>query len=428
MGIIKTKLLHKTLRIYILFSIAALIVSAPLFYFISERLYQEDANEILLLNKQKFVKYSLPKMKTSDIEIFNKINQDVSVETTKIILTKDSIFEKIYFDSLTSENEPCRTLISPIVLENNPYILIIRTNLIETEDLITNIVILFCIIISLLLIGLYIITKWLSIKLWDPFYAILNQIELFDIDKNNFSELNESNIEEFDRLNRSINSLIKRNMSIYQSQHEFIENAAHELQTPLAVFQTKVELLMQRIDITQGQFEILDKLNEATLRLNRLNKNLLLLSKIDNSHYTTTEIFSLKSVIDKQLDFFYEQAEEKNISINVNINAQCLIKANITLIEILISNLFINAIKHNRPQGEINILFQKETLSISNSGKNQSLDNKKLFQRFSKHDPSTRGSGLGLAIVKKIADLYNWQLKYSYHDDLHTFTLQFSEF
>ena len=281
----RKKLLNKTLRVYILFSVLILAISAPAFYFIIERLYIDDADEALILNKKEFIKYSIPAMKTADIAVWNKVNRDIKIEEPSLVLKSDSIFYRNYLDSIVNENEPYRVLMTPVTIDGKSYILNERINLVESEDLITNIALLFFVVLASLLIGLFFITKRLSNKLWEPFYAILHQIEQFEIDKNSQPQLIETSIEEFYRLNTSINHLIERNTLIYRSQQEFIENAAHELQTPLAVFQAKLEILMQHHDLTPNQAEILVKLSDSSARLNRLNKNLLLLSKIDNSQF-----------------------------------------------------------------------------------------------------------------------------------------------
>jgi signal transduction histidine kinase len=425
MARMRKKLLHKTLRVYILFSVLILVISAPVFYFLTESLYIDDANEALILRKNEFVKYSIPEMKTADIAVWNKVNRDIKIEVPTIKLLKDSIFYKFYLDTLANENEPYRVLLTPIVIENKPYHFKARINLVESEDLIKNIALLFFIILSLLLTGLYFITKRLSTKLWEPFYAILHQIEQFEIDKNTQPKIIETSIEEFYRLNTSINHLIERNTLIYQSQQEFIENAAHELQTPLAVFQAKLEMLMQHPDLTPNQAEILVKLSDSSARLNRLNKNLLLLSKIDNSQFIAKENVSINDIIEKQLEFFTEQAEEKNITIKLETKADIKIESNPVLMEILVSNLLLNSIRHNEQDGSVSIILNQNSLVVSNTGNKQAIPTEKLFQRFSKTNPSVKGSGLGLAIVKKITDLNKWSVDYAFQDNFHRFTVKF---
>ena len=296
------KLLHKTSRVYLLFSVMLLIVSAPLFYYITERLYIEETDETLILHKNEFLKYSLPTLTTAEIQNWNKYNRNIKIEPFKNS-GNDTIFYNSYYDTLDAETEPYRELNASILIDGNPYTYSVRINLVETEDLMESIAILFLVIISLLLVGLFVITKRLSINLWKPFNETLNQIEKFEIDKSNQPKFIETNIEEFNRLNKSIEKLIKKNTSIYHSQREFVENAAHELQTPLAVFQVKIDTFIQSSDFTQEQYKMLSSLNDSVSRLNRLNKNLLLLSKMENDNYSEKETIYLNETIKKHLDF-----------------------------------------------------------------------------------------------------------------------------
>ena len=401
-----------------------LIVSAPLFYYITVRLYIEETDQTLILHKNEFVKYSLPTLKTADIQNWNKYNRNIKIEPFKNP-GKDTIFYNSYYDALDAEIEPYRELNASILIDGNPYTYSARINLVEKEDLMKSIAILFLVIISLLLIGLFVITKRLSIKLWKPFYETLNQIEKFEIDKSNHPEFSETNIEEFNRLNNSIEKLIMKNTSIYHSQREFVENAAHELQTPLAVFQAKIDTLIQNNDFTQEQYKILSSLNDSVSRLNRLNKNLLLLSKIENDIYTEKQTINLKEAIEKHFNFFTEQAKAKNLIIKTEMKEAVAVKSNPVLAEILFSNLFLNAIRHNVGNGQVLVTLSNHSLTFSNTGQSQTLVADKLFNRFSKSNPSEQGNGLGLAIIKKIADLNNWKISYSFANNFHSFSVAF---
>lgn len=416
------KLLHKTLQSYLLYSLVLLLVIAPLFYLITQKLNIDEADEGLILRKNEFVLNT--DLKESDIVLWNNFNRDIKINETKE-LKEDLLFDTVYFDKLSNEMEPYRELNSPIVIEGHSYTLSAKINLVETEDLVISIAVLFLILITLLLAGLFLITKKLSTNIWEPFYSLLQQIELFEIDKQTPLHYRESNIEEFNRLNQSIEKLINKNLIIYKSQREFVENAAHELQTPLAIFQSKIDNLLQRSDINREQSKLLDSLNDSVSRLNRLNRNLLLLSKIDSPQFSNVTSFSLKELIEKHLDFFKEQALPKKIEIRIQINDDILLKANTVLTEILINNLFLNAIRHNIEDGHINIILNKDELTFSNTGNFETLSTDKLFTRFSKTTSSQNGNGLGLAIIKKITDLNNWNINYNYTTNIHQFIIQF---
>ncbi|MDA3906251.1 MAG: HAMP domain-containing sensor histidine kinase [Bacteroidales bacterium] len=420
------KLLHKTQQVYLVFSVAIFIVVAPLFYFFSQKFYIENTDETLILYKTEFIQNSISKLKENDIAVWNSYNTRTQIQES-IGLKTDSLFYTTYFNQVEQENEPYRELNSPIRIQGKLYTFSARVNLVESEDLMTSIALLFFILILLMLLGLFIITKKLSLSLWKPFYKTLRQIEDFEINKKSQPQFSATKIEEFNRLNKSIENLIQKNIVIYENQREFVENAAHELQTPIAVFKAKIDTLINRSDVTQGQSGILSSIIKSIARLDRLNKNLLFLSKIDKNQFSETHTFSIKELIENQLDFFTEQAKQKNIKIKTNLKGVCSINSNIGLTEILISNLFLNAIRHNvkNGEGEVNISLSEQKLEITNTGSLEELSQKKLFNRFSKSNSSEQGNGLGLAIIKKIADLNNWEISYSFSDNLHFFSVRF---
>ena len=418
------KLLYKTRRIYLIFLIVIFLLVAPLFYILSQKIYLKNTDETLMLYKTEFIKNSALTLTENDIPVWNRFNARIQIKKPNGLRT-DSLYYTSIFNHLEQEDEPYRALNAPITIAGKPYMFSATISLLESEDLMANIALLFFVIILLVLVGLYIITQKLSVTLWQPFYETLHQIESFEIDKNKLPQLSKTNIEEFNRLNKSIESLIQKNLVIYENQREFVENAAHELQTPIAVFQAKIDMLIQREDITQGQSEILISLNESVSKLNRLNRNLLLLSKIDKNQFHKTQTFSIKESIEKQLEFFTEQAKQKKVTVKTNFLSDCFVNANIGLTEILISNLMLNAIKHNVKNGVITISVSDGFLEVMNTGKNEELLTDKLFNRFSKANDSTQGNGLGLAIVKKIAALNKWGVSYQFSDKTHIFSVRF---
>lgn len=418
------KLFYKTQQIYLSYAVISFMVIAPLFYFITKSLYINEIDETLLLRKQDFIQASIPKLKEQDISVWNNLNYDLKI-TNATTLNADTLFTTLYFSEIEQENESYRVLNSPIIIDGKPYTFTSKISLFEAEDLIISLAIFFIILILLLFLGLFFFTKRFSQRIWTPFYDTLNKTEDFELDKKMQPHFLKTNIVEFRRLNLSIEKLIKANLIIYENQREFLENAAHELQTPIAVFQAKIDTLIQRSDITQGQSEILDSLNGSVSRLNRLNKNLLLISKIDNKQLNKTTLFSIKEIIEKLLDFFTEQAEQKDITIKTNFQNDITINANIGLTEILVSNLFLNAIRHNVKSGELNVSFSEQKLVITNTGRGEELTQEKLFNRFSKSHSSEQGNGLGLAIVKKIADFHQWKVSYTFFHNIHSFSVQF---
>jgi signal transduction histidine kinase len=369
------------------------------------------------------VQEQLYTFKISDITLWNKFNRHGLILPSHTV-TKDSLFTKNYFDPLENENEPYRELNSPIIIEGKSYTYTARINLIEKGDIVKSIAFLFLLIITILMIGVLLIVKISSRKLWKPFYDALDQIQGFELDKNKTPKFSTTEVEEFNQLNNSLSKLIEKNISIYKSQREFVENAAHELQTPLALFQSKIDNLLQ-LKLSEEQSAIVSFLNNDVSRLNRLNKNLLLLSKIENKNYLEQSIVVLNDYIKKNLEFFTEQAQAKNITIETEFTTELSITGNASLIEVLINNLFLNAIRHNEKNGKIIIRIGDNRLTLLNTGQQTPLVVDNVFNRFSKANPSSQGNGLGLAIITKIAALNQWRIRYTFENQLHCFTVDF---
>jgi len=420
----KQKLLHKTLRFYLWYAVIVLLVFAPLFYFVTKRLYLEDADEVLLLHKKEFYQNELHRIRISEIPIWNRISRDVKIEKPTPGLEKVEIKDAFYYDTLDSENEPYRVLICPIEIEQKPFTLLARMSMVESEDLIESIAWVFLALLVAMLSGLYGITRLLSIRLWRPFYEILNRMENYEVDKQENVPTFNNQVDEFERLNEAVENLIQKNTAIFNSQKEFIENASHELQTPLAVFQGKLENLIQQPDMSEKQAGILSEMNDSLSRISHLNKNLLMLSRLENQAFPEKEIVDIHEMVRRQTGFFKEQAAARNIALAVQPDLYLRASGNKFLAETIVSNLFLNAVKHTPSGGKIYIQTGENVILFSNSASQGAIRDEKLFERFSKINPSASGSGLGLAIVKKAAERSDWEVSYQFLQNQHIFSLK----
>ncbi|OXA93094.1 sensor histidine kinase [Flavobacterium hercynium] len=417
------KLLLKTTNSFLVYAVMVLLIAAPVFYYICQWLYVYETDEVLLFHKGAFIKESHKNYSAADIAAWNKYNPNISIGPD-MGLNNDSIVGEMLLEAVANDKEPFRILYAPIDINGKRYTYVEKRNLVEMEGMVFSIAAMFLIIIIILLTGIIWISKKTASKIWKPFYNTLNQIENFEIDKNNPLSFIPTGIDEFERLNKSLERLIEKNTAIYKSQREFIENAAHELQTPIALFQTKLDTL-QQLDLDKEQSLLVGSLNKDVYRLNRLNKNLLLLSKIDNEIYVEQDSFVLNKYIEKHLDFFTEQAKSRNLKINIDFKENLIVKGNSTLTEVLINNLFLNAIRHNIKDGLINIILENNTLKFTNTGSEIPLTEQNIFNRFSKVNPSSQGNGLGLAIIKKICNISHWNIRYIFNNNLHIFEITF---
>jgi signal transduction histidine kinase len=158
--------------------------------------------------------------------------------------------------------------------------------------------------------------------------------------------------------------------------------------------------------------------------MKRINKNLLLLAKIENNQFAEVENVELTQVLNETIELLIDYITAKQIIIDNSLSQKLSVVCNKTLLEILINNLLINAIVHDTGQSIIHVELSGKTLTFSNTGKT-ALNNEKLFERFAVSSSQTTNSGLGLAIVKEICNRYGWQIQYAFQNDLHSFSVTF---
>lgn len=277
---------------------------------------------------------------------------------------------------------------------------------------------------ALLLTGFILLNRRISQHLWQPFYNSLAKIKNFSLEQNKPIQFDKTEIDEFAELNHSLDKLITGNIAAYTQQKEFAENASHELQTPLAIVQSKLELLMQSRQLTTEQYNIIEDALKALSRVSRVNKNLLLLTKIENSQYMEKDTIDVPELLANLIPQFETIAAGKQIKLTIQIQSAVIITGNRALVEILLNNLITNAIRYSEAGSNLLLELTSTSFIVSNPGK-RSLQTEQLFKRFASASLQQPGTGLGLAIVKQICNRYGWMIQYAFNNGQHVFTLQF---
>jgi len=419
------KLLTRTVRNYIIFSVLLLVVCTPLFYFFIQRLFIHKMDQELLEHKIEFSELALLLKTEHDLKFFSVMNEEFVLTPTDQIIETDSLLTIPIYSEEEKEIHPYRVLRTGTTIQGKPYRLQIQESMVSTADLISAIVAIQATLITLLLLGLVLINRKLSRTIWDPFYIILDKLKKYQIDKDSSLDLPRSTTAEFRDLSSVISQLVNKNHDAFQSQKEFTENASHELQTPLAVIKGKIDMLMQT-QLSEKQAELIYVMQDAAGRMARLNRNLLLLAKIENQQFLELESINLPALVEKLVTQFSEQLELKHISLEMGKLNPFSIKADGTMVEVLFTNLLTNAIRYSPSHSSIKIVLEKGVFSISNTG--EALHNPdKIFDRFQRDVGTSHGSGIGLAIVKKICDNNGYTVQYTYQQGAHTFTVNFGE-
>lgn len=339
-------------------------------------------------------------------------------------------YKDVYMDTLMymqNENdyEPVRLLKTVFLHDDKYYQMRVITSMVEEDDLISE---LFYALIWLyigLLATILILNNFLLKRIWRPFYHLIRQVSNFKLEDSQKFKVKKTSIDEFRLLNESIEKLLKSNMDSYNSQKHFIENASHELQTPLAISINKLEAMAESGRIGEEELQLLASALDNLERLSRLNKSLLLLSRIENKQFVEQKNIRVNDEVKKIVEDFQDLLLFRNLKVSVHEDRELRVDMHSDLVMILLTNLVKNAILHNTPGGEINIDIEQDLIRIGNTGNNHPLDETKLFTRFNNENQSANSTGLGLAIVKAICELYSFSINYSYNDRRHTITVFF---
>lgn len=421
------KLLNNTIKWHLLYSVLILLIAIPIFYFIIQTLCLGDVDEALTDRKELFVRRIekdsglLKHIQTHDLSDIVSIYPPVPYPQNEKIITLE------HYNNLSDENEPFRELHTTIDIHGQHYPVIFRTSLIYTEDLAEGIVWAAIVLMVLILGGLLLINWRQSKKVWQPFYQILDQLKQFSLDKNPNFQDSPTNILEFIDLKQVAKTLTEGAYTTYLQQKEFTENAAHEMQTPLASIQARLEVMLQDEQLSEKQTEHIQLLEDAVLRMTKLNRGLLLLAKIENKQFQEIESINVAQVSKKLLLQFVFQLQHKQLEISETYQ-DCIINANPILVDILISNLLKNAIQYAPKGSSIFVNVFSNSIKVSNRGEAFSFPKERLFNRFQKsyRIGNHNQNGLGLAIVKQICNAFNYKVQYFFNDNLHQFTIEFN--
>ncbi|MFI5164741.1 MAG: sensor histidine kinase, partial [Bacteroidia bacterium] len=392
------KLLVKTGIYYLVTTVVLFAAGGVLFYFSLQNIINESVTEHLYVVKAQVISYA---------EKNGAVPPESPVGTDKIAFVqtdqpeKEEIRDTTIYDTKDKEYMLYRTLIFPVKAGEKYFSAILRKPLLESDDLIESIAWLLGILAGVLLVALFVLNRWLSKKMWNPFYETIAVLKKFDLGKKETVRFSPVNISEFRILNEEIQKMMEKIQLDYRNLKEFTENASHEIQTPLAIIRSKLELMVQAEDLSAEQMKQVQDIYESTNRLSKLNQSLLLLAKIENRQFHETQSIKLHELIAAKLSQFEEMIAFKNIRLTSALSdgEKVELKMNTQLADILISNIIGNAIKHNINGGNILIELKNNSLLVSNSGNPLSIAAEKVFDRFQKGTDSNDSAGLGLAIV-----------------------------
>jgi signal transduction histidine kinase len=383
-----------------------------------------------LLNE--LIKYS--KLQESGKEkIIKLLNSDVKIASIKLNEEIDTIF--------TDDK-----LINNLDLKNNSFIiysitdglfnkasetkLIIKTNY-STKELQDDIDTLFnqtilqlFIVLSVLFLIYLFILKTISNKL-------LKIIE--NIKHNQYSEIENIQVQEIDTLNNSYNNLhnklnqeIKLNENLLKDNKRFIADTVHQIRTPLTNIMMNGEMVKEyQHDDTLTAF--IDQIDASVNMLSNSYEDLAYVTTYDSIEYKPTKVL-VSDILQQRIKFFTTISKVNFKDIVPNIQSDIYTYINEIELERIIDNNISNGVKYaddDKPI-TINLFKNTDTITLEFKSFGKPIKNKELlFEKNYREDDSKRGLGLGLNMVKIICDKYNITYNVTYQDNQNIFTYTF---
>lgn len=332
--------------------------------------------------------------------------------------------DTIALDQEEKELVPFRKMTFSVQSGNQHYEVVLMQSLLESEDLQMVIFSFMVALFGILLLALFFLNRWLSNKAWLPFFKSLSILNSWKIDENKAVSFERTDITEFDQLNRLLENMMQKIQSDFVNLKEFTENASHEIQTPLAIIKSKLEMVLQDKTLDDSQYQRIRAAFESTVRLSKLNEALLLLSKIENRQFVETAEVDIAGLVRSRLEYLEELFALKQIEVAIHFEKPVTFSMNPLLAEILVNNLLSNALRHNIENGKIVVSSENQAITISNTGQHKELDGSRLFRRFSKQATTNESNGLGLAIAFEICKANQLELTYKYLGEMHHFIIR----
>lgn len=420
------KLHNYTLKYLSIGIIVVLTIWVVIFYaFMTEEVY-DNIDDGLKNTKNEIIKKAYDNPELISFQSFGTSGFRITPLAPGDYSRKNVFTTEMVYMDVDDNDEPVRMLTTTFVDKNgNNFQLEIRTSTIEADDLLADFGISVLVLYFMLVLSIFLINYFVLRRVWQSFYRLLSNLKYYSIGQEVVTADTNTPIREFTDLQEEVNKMISRIEDTFEQQKTFVSNAAHESQTPLAIISNKLELLVEGEGLSEDQMNQLQSIHQSLRRLIKLNKSLLMLTKIENKQFDNIQDVNFNQVITEIVEDFEDMFSYKAIEISISEQEQpFIVNMDKGLAITLVQNLLKNALVHNVAKGTVEIEITPNYFTIKNSGVfNTPLDENLIYNRFFRSATNEQSTGLGLSLVQTIVKVTNTiSLKYHY-EGKHCFTI-----
>lgn len=411
------KLIHQTQQLFFRGMLPVFVAAGVVSFFTLRWVFNHETDEKLLGVQTEIESYvqandTLPVFFQT---VFDRCYAEPMPGGSVKNIQGQSFSDTMLFNKFENEMEPFRQLRFLVMIRGQSWLFSVSTSAVEHHDLVLILSVLLATIFALLLLVMLWVNQVVSRKVWQPFFETLEKMRRFRLADTTSLTLTPSYVEEIQELNTTLENLAQQVRQDYHTVKKFTENASHELQTPLAVIQSKVEIMLQDDTLSEAQAKQINIIGQSTRRMTRLNQSLLLLSKIENHQFLARKAVALKPLLEKRLMWLEDFIAEKRLQLQTELVEKTL-ETDPFLAETLITNLLTNAVKHNIRGGVLQVVLNESRLMVRNSALPPASSVRDLTARFARGNPKSEGVGLGLAMVIEICEQQGFGLEMGFEN------------
>ncbi|MCF6366341.1 MAG: HAMP domain-containing histidine kinase [Bacteroidales bacterium] len=417
------RLLSKTSLLIITVSIFIFLTGNIVFFYVLKHMINNHVTNDLFFQMHKIINEVNDNGINSETIRFSK---EISIqEVNKHKNIEPVVSDTVLYNDIQKKYTPYKFLRFYHSSQNETHKVTIYKSLLSSNKLIERITIASIFLVLSFLFAIYTLNRFIFVNVWSNFFENLKRAHQYNINSRKKLLLEESEIDEFNKLNSVLKQMVGRIQKDFTNLKELTENTSHEIQTPLAIIKSKAELLLQSDNISESDIMLTHSILDTSERLSKLNQSLLIISKIENNQFELSSLINVKNITEKYINNFDILFKTGNFKLSAEMS-DINVNMNPLLLDVLVSNLLKNAVLHGEKGGEIKVLLKNNLIGVYNSGKPLEIPPEEIFKRFVKRPDSLTSSGLGLEIVKKICDYYNMIVRYGYANRLHSFTIDLS--
>lgn len=338
---------------------------------------------------------------------------------TSSIKNTFTTIDTVRYAEVSQLPEAYRKLTTTLTVNNEPFVLEIYEEVAAWEKISMTILLSVLAALFIWVILLYVVNQYVFGRILSPFYSTVDRLEQISSPTQVGEPFPEANTYEIKVLNGALNNMLGQIKSSFEDQKKFIQNASHELLTPLSIIRQKAEkILSDPENLERKDIERVHEIQQTAVRLTRLSNALLLISRVENKQFSLDDDIHISGIVEKALNELRDFIDLKKLTIHFDKREEIGLSGNRELVHSAVYNIIQNAIKFSPDGGTILIFMGRDpsnasVLSVRDEGPgipDHLID--EVFNRFKKgHKMNDSGNspGLGLSIVQSVCELHGFR-------------------